>query len=136
MNPTTYAFQLAALAQLIATAGPLHTAKVILFTNVGLVPNRNTKLTDLTQPTFTGYLPVSVATWGTPYIAQDNNVHVQGGEVQFQPTDATTPTTVTGWALTDTGATQLLGCQLFLTPVSLPDAEHACVVLVDYGYGD
>lgn len=77
-------------------AGLLTSVKVGLFTNTPTL-GRATVLSDLTQPTFTGYAEQAV-TWGAA--GEDNlgNIIYTGGLLTFQPSATTAlPQTATGW---------------------------------------
>lgn len=121
--------RLLALNELVDTGNLYDGAKVHLFTN-NITPSEATVLADLTEATFPGYTTggVAITTWGAAYLDVDGNAIVDGNEVQFQPSDDTTPETAYGWYLTDGGGTDLLAVGIFVPPIPLPDEFHAARV--------
>lgn len=136
MEPiTTLAMQLLALAQLIATGGPLKGTQLILFSN-NLTLGPNTQVSDLTPCTFTGYTPVAAIAFGTPYIDLNQNARVDAPSNTFVATSGTPTDTIAGWALLDTAGTALIEAAMLPVPVQITQASDGVTIQPTYKYGD
>lgn len=86
----------------------------LLFVN-NITPNRSTLLTDLVEPTWSGYARrgLTASVWTTPVQDGDFVVSTWGVDgFTYTNTDAS-PTTVYGWAIWDSGLGQLVFAQRF-----------------------
>lgn len=101
-------------------AGVLNGAKIILATNT-FAPSKTRVVADLTQPTYTGYAPVTI-TWATAVRDALGDIVTLSQLVAIQMGDSTLPTTITGYGLTDSGGTHLLLSELLPVPLPLVDA--------------
>lgn len=100
-------------------AGILNGAKVILATNA-FTPTKSLAVSGLTQPTYTGYAPATV-TWATAVRDSNGDIVTLSDLIPIQMGDSLTPTSITGYGLTDTGGTHLLLSELFPNPLNLVD---------------
>jgi hypothetical protein len=100
-------------------AGILNGAKLILATNA-FSPGKQLPVAGLTQPTYTGYVPV-VLTWAAAVRDALGDIVTLSQLVAIQMGDSLTPTTITGYGVTDGGGTHLLLSELFATPLPLVD---------------
>jgi len=110
-------------------SGVLKQAKMGLFTNQ--VPiNLNTLLSDLVQPTYTGYALLAVTPWTGPVRQSDGSYQVISPDCVFQMQDSTKPTVAYGAFLqTSDAQPELLGGVVFDTPVALQTWEDAAVIV-------
>lgn len=122
------------LAAMPATDGILDGAKLMLFQN-DFTPDRNTLIADLTVATFGGYAPVTLATWGAPFVPPGEQPRIQHASKQFTPNSGVTPNTIYGWGITNTGGTTLLIAVRLDAPVYLIDATTAIIVEPYYSWG-
>ena len=107
----------ALLTQAMGTGGPLNGVKVALIT-AGPAVGPGSALADYTLATFTGSTPASV-TWLGPDIAANGQGEIQA-QVHFAATATPSPAEmVTGYILTDSGGTNLIGGELFTTPYNV-----------------
>lgn len=120
--------RLAALTALIATSAPFAAPTVGLYANS--VPlNPSTTLAGLNPATFVGYAATVGMVWGTPYIDSDGSALVFGTVITQVCTAPTTPNTIYGFYLTDSGVTLLKAAYAFLTPVGIVAADQAVTFL-------
>ncbi len=97
--------------------GEFFDASINLWTDVGLIPNRNTVFADVTVATFTGYAQVDIATWTGPVnlSATDKALHA---EANFIATATPAPAeTIYGYILTDLAKVETKLIERFLDPV-------------------
>jgi hypothetical protein len=109
--------------------GILTGSKLCLFTNQAAL-TAATLVTDLTEPTYPGYVRQSVGAFQGPLKEQDGSWSVISGECIFQMADATVPTTVVGAFLVDSKTgTVFIGGAVFDTPQNLLTADDAVALL-------
>lgn len=138
---TTYHFDEAAVTSYTqagggsAVAGPLNGAKFVLFTNT-ITPTKNTPLSALTPPTYTGYAPAAV-TWGAAVIDASNDVVTFTGTMPVQMgSSSDLPETIMGYGLTDSAGTNLLLVEVFATPLALANNLVWYGVVVPFAPGN
>lgn len=119
-----------AVAAAPVALGPLDACKMILFTNV-IAPTAATVLSDLTQPTYTGYVAIAV-TWSSIFTLPSGNYCVESTAILWQMGDGMLPTTIIGFALTDTGGHNLLLTEVFNAPRNLVLATDAITVIAQF----
>lgn len=129
--------KLAIVPLVVAAGGPLHTATLRLFTNVG-PPADTWNWATITEATFDGYAASTITAWGTPYIDANGFFRVDGTPGTFVATDGTVTNTVQGWAVT-TGATTaivLVEAAALIPPIYIAAAGQGVTVVPTYAYGD
>lgn len=131
---STRALQLEVLTALKATGSPLHAPTLVLFTASPPL-NVDTKLSDLTLATFTGYAAVTALAFGTPYIDVNGMSVIVAPSEDFISTADTPSETITGWALVDSGLTTLYYAEVLDTPVPITQAGDGLTVDVVVPYG-
>jgi hypothetical protein len=95
------------------------TSKVRLF-KVGPVPNKDMVFADFTEPTFTGYATVTLASVLGPHnIPNGRMVHK---EVDFACTADGTAEDILGYFITDSGGTKVFLAEQFPAPVPMSTA--------------
>lgn len=118
--PTDYFNVLLASAADQATgggAGPLNGSKAILFTN-DITLTRATQISDLVQPTYTGYATQAV-TWSTPGRDALGNISSTSQTMLWQEATTASSVLIYGIAFTDSPGTNLLAAEKFATPIPL-----------------
>lgn len=101
-------------------AGPLNGSKMLLFTNTPAI-NKFTTLAALTEATYTGYARQTLV-WSAARLDPTARVATFTALINWQPTDAVTPNTITGYAIVDSTGLILYAMELFVTPVGLATA--------------
>jgi len=128
MTPLLYtpAAELLMLADVIA--GDWTGAKIHLYSNDMNFDPLLTVIADMTECTYTGYLPQTTV-WGTPSVSDDGNVESVAAALIFRATDAVTPETAYGfWIETLAGGTLLAG-GTFETPLPFLSAVDAATLV-------
>lgn len=121
-------------------SGILHGAKVMLFTNTGLNPTIFTTVSNLTEANFDGYAQIAITTWGSP-LNLTNGGQIVGSTCTFSATDGTVVNQITGYAIVDSGGTNLLAIHVLDTPITIQRAGDGLAVvpsvsLTVNGFGD
>ena len=115
-------------------SGVLYAAKVGLIASP-YAPNLLSTYADMVQPTFPGYAEVA-ATFVPPFQQPDGSFATNGGLALFQMTDATVPTTVYGYYVTDGGMTpKLLWVEMLEAPIGLTSPLQAILVSAQLALG-
>lgn len=109
--------------------GPIYGSKMGLFTNSPTL-SRLSVLADLTIATYTGYA-LQALTWSGAQRKPDGSIQNETGLMTFQPSDAVTPNTITGYFVQSLSGSHLLWASMFDSPVPLPDALSA-LGLIDF----
>src|SRR5215472_16178164 len=114
----------------VGAAGVLHSATVRLYT-AGPTPNKTTPFSAYTEPTFTGYAPVTV-TWTTPTRDSGARINIESQLLTFQET--TTPVTVSvlGWFMADLAAANSLMAEQFDTPFQFQDLLSILKFVIEF----
>lgn len=128
-----YAFGLEILTELVDTGNALDALKLGLFQN-DIVPDNLTTLALLTPADFDGYTIFSPVVWGTPYYDLDGVPLVVGGDKTWVATGGTTPNTIYGWYLTNTGGTKLVKASRFAASVGIAAAGQGMTVVPWFRY--
>jgi len=103
----------------IAVGGNLHGALVRLFTNSPAVFVPNVLAAALVVPTYIGYVDVQAAIWGAAFVNPALQGEVSGGALNYAVTTSGAPNIITGAALIDSTSTDILGIDVFATPITL-----------------
>jgi hypothetical protein len=103
--------------------GPIYGSKMGLFTNSPTL-SRTSVLGDLTVATYTGYA-LAALTWSAAQRKPDGSIRSETGLVTFQPTDAVTPNTITGYFVQSGTGSHLLWAAIFDSAIPLSDALSA-----------
>jgi len=122
----------AAQAATGAVAGPFNGAEIALAT-AGPAPTSEVTLADYTECTFAGYVRKPLGTPGAAYDATGREKTVYPS-LQWNPTDATKPETVTFilWVSAATGGT-LLGVTQLPNPAPMANNEDGLVFVPEFG---
>lgn len=115
-------------------AGILNGAKLILGTNT-ITPTKTTAVGDITQPTYTGYAPLTI-TWGSAVRDSSGDIVTLSQECPIQMGDSVLPTTIKCWGLTDSGGTNLLMSEELASPLPLVDALTYFGLIVPFAPGN
>lgn len=112
-----------------ASLGPLFGCYVGLETAPTPPPSADTKMSDVTEATYTGYARQLVV-WYPPFIQAVGPYALEGHSMNFQPSDGVTPNVITGVFLADalTAGRYLCGMSLGSVAVPLPDASTSMIV--------
>jgi hypothetical protein len=129
-----------ALANLLATAvgnvGALNGVKVGLYTNTPYIWTENSKLADLTEAAYTGYLQQAV-TWLSSWINPNGMAEVAGDTLIFEPSALLlAPVTIIGYFIVDSTGLILLGGDNLPTPIILQQTTDAVPIVPDFTLGD
>jgi hypothetical protein len=117
VETSTRLFRLAELNALVASGGLLNGSKIILIANdIGTLTTA-TLLAAITEPTFTGYAPVTAA-WGAAFVGVDAAYQITSPSIDWVAT-ATSEDIVYGWAVVNTAVTELYYGKLLDTPVPM-----------------
>ena len=121
--------ELAEIAGSGSSLGPLAGCYVGLVTAPTPAPTNITKMSDVTEATYTGYARQLVV-WYPPFIQAIGPYALEGHSLNFQPVDGETPNVITGVILCDslTGGNYLCGMTLGAVPVPLPDQTRSLIV--------
>lgn len=115
-------------------AGALNGAKVILFTNA-VTLTKLTTLADLTQPTYTGYAAVAI-TWGVAVRDAAGDIVTLSQAIPVQMGAPTDPDTkIKGYAVENSGATELLFAEVFPQQLDLVDDLTYYEIVVPFAPG-
>jgi hypothetical protein len=101
----------------------LYQAKIGLI-KAAIAPTPTTQLADLTPADFDGYAMSGAVTWTTTFVDQMGLVTVSAGSKHYQPTGHAIVNTIYGAYLVDNAGTHLLGVEIFLNPIPLPDETY------------
>jgi hypothetical protein len=123
------------LDYLTATGGDLNGAKLGLFSN-NIVPTQDTVIGDLTPCTFPGYALSAAITWGAADIDDSGSAVTLGGLVTFVSSTITTPETVYGAFLQNSGGTVLLAAFRFDTPIAIFRALQAIAIVPSWTHSN
>jgi len=122
----------AILTDLLTTTGPFNTIKVHLFQNNN-TPTRQSVLSDFTEATFDGYTAIAPAGGVVaedpvlgPFIQWPLAPFLSGGTI-------TTPNTIYGYYVTDSGSATLYWAELFASPVNVATPLFPVPVLPTFG---
>lgn len=89
----------------------------------------------LTVPTYDGYAPVNVDTWGTEHILPNGNYVINSlATCVFAPTGTTTSNTIYGWYLLDT-AGNCVSQGLLPNPVVMAGPGNVITIVPAVGFG-
>jgi hypothetical protein len=128
---TVEAFDEAALAALTAAVTVLGTdLKAGLYVNV-IAPAKNLHLSDLTQPTYTGYLLQAVVL-GAPFRDPLNGIAAIAPGLNWQMTGTPVPTIVQGVFYVFGAGPALLGIDPFPQPIAMNDDLDAFLTILEY----
>jgi hypothetical protein len=121
--------ELAEIASSLSALGPLDVVYVGLATAPTPPPTNVTKMSDITEATYTGYARQLVV-WYPPFIEAAGPYALEAHSMNFNPLDAVTPNTITGVFLADslTGGNYLCGMSLGANAVPLPDSTRSMIV--------
>jgi hypothetical protein len=101
-------------------AGILNAAKIVLFVN-SITLTKNTPLSALTQPTYTGYAPVSI-TWGSAVRDSAGDIVTLSQAVPVQMGSSSDPETkIKGYGLSDSAGANLLFAEVLPSELDLVD---------------
>jgi hypothetical protein len=113
-------------AMLTAFAAALTTPFIRLFTGTH-VPNPNTVLADIPEPTGTWYTAVA-AVYDQVYQHPDGSMEIRPQAVQFNYTGSSPAEVITGWAVVDTAGPTLLHAHRLDTPVTMGTTLDSVIV--------
>jgi hypothetical protein len=110
-------------------SGPFSSVWVGLLINPTPNLTDKTKLADVTEATFTGYVRQLVV-WYPPFISAEGPYLLEGHSQIYTPLDGVTPNNITGVMLCDkqTGGNYLCGMLAFPTVYPLSDPTQSMVV--------
>lgn len=106
----------AMLTENVGVGGRLNAVKVMLFQN-DITPSKQTLLADLVEATFDGYARSAAVTWGTVGQTSTGAAEVYGDTKLFTSSGDTTPNTIYGFALVNTGGTAVEYAERFASPI-------------------
>lgn len=111
-----------ALNALSATGGQYHNPVVGLYTNASFNPTRATQLTDLVEPTHTGYMR-QTKVYDILHSNSAGDMLLQSELCTFAGPSSGSGSTVTGYFVATAGSSPvLLCCENFATPIVLNDS--------------
>jgi hypothetical protein len=115
-------------------AGVLNGAKVILFTNA-ITPTKQTPLSALVQPTYTGYAAVAI-TWGSAVRDAAGDIVTLTQSIPIQMGSSMDPeTTIVGYGVEDSGAANLLFIEVLANPIPLVDNLTYYEIVIPFAPG-
>lgn len=96
-----------AVAGAPVATGPLNGSLLVLFAN-NIIPNADTVLADLVEPTAAGYARSAAITWSGPYSDSAGNEQVVGDLKNFAFTANAVPDTIYGYGVISAGGSPKL----------------------------
>jgi len=104
----------------VGVGGPLNGALLELYQN-DITPTPTTPIGDFTVADYDGYAAEALS-WLAVSVNDAGQVEVQGIIGEFRPTGSTTPNTIYGWFLTESGGALIDSGRFEGAPISMADA--------------
>lgn len=113
--------------------GPLYLAEYRLYQN-DFTPVGTMVIGDFTVATFDGFA-AKAAAWNPSLVNVNGFAVTYADSMLWVPTGTTTPNTIFGYYVTDTGGTNLLYARRFDTPIALTGPTTGFAMIPSFSFG-